>query len=64
LGQYDAVKPIPNSGTTPEQEKEFRKKVQAYGKELDQRQKEKQKEKDNVKEGQEDFDAILRIIRK
>jgi hypothetical protein len=64
LGQYDAVKPISNSGTTPEQEKEFRKKVQAYGQELDQRQKEKQKEKDNVKEGQEDFDAILRIIRK
>ena len=43
LGQYDAVKPISNSGTTPEQEKEFRKKVQAYGKELDQRQKEKEK---------------------
>ena len=42
-GQYDAVKPISNSGTTPEQEKEFRKKVQAYGKELDQRQKEKEK---------------------
>ena len=40
LGQYDAVKPISNSGTTPEQEKEFRKKVQAYAKELDQRQKE------------------------
>ena len=40
LGQYDAVKPISNSGTTPEQEKEFRKKVQAYGKELEQRQKE------------------------
>ena len=43
LGQYDAVKPISNSGTTPEQEKEFRKKVQAYGRELDQRQKEKEK---------------------
>lgn len=64
LGQYDAVNSTSNSGTTPEQEKEFRKKVQAYGQELDQRQKEKQKEKDNVKEGQEDFDAILRIIRK
>ena len=45
-GQYDAVKPISNSGTTPEQEKEFRKKVQAYGKELDQRQKEKAEKTD------------------
>ena len=42
-GQYDAAKSTHKGGTTPEQEKEFRKKVQAYGKELDQRQKEKEK---------------------
>ena len=59
-GEYDARKSTHKGETTPEQEKEFRKKVQAYGDELEQRQ----KEKDNVKEGQEDFDAILRIIRK
>ena len=51
MGQYDAAKPISNSGTTPEQEKKFRKKVQAYGKELDQRQKEKAEKTD------EDLDA-------
>jgi hypothetical protein len=59
-GEYDARKSTHKGETTPEQEKEFRKKVDAYGKELEQRQ----KEKDNIKEGQEDFDAILRIIRK
>ena len=57
-GEYDARKSTHKGETTPEQEKEFRKKVDAYGKELEQRQKEK------VKEGQEDLDAILRIIRK
>jgi hypothetical protein len=59
-GEYDARKSTHKDNPTPEQEKEFRKKVQAYGKELEQRQ----KEKDEVKEGQEDFDAILRIISK
>jgi hypothetical protein len=59
-GEYDARKSTSKGETTPEQEKEFRKKVQAYGKELEQRQKEKEK----VKEGQEDLDAILRIVRK
>jgi hypothetical protein len=59
-GEYDARKSTSKGGTTPEQEKEFRNKVQSYGKELEQRQKEKKK----VKEGQEDLDAILRIIRK
>jgi hypothetical protein len=59
-GEYDARKSTSKGETTPEQEKEFRKKTQAYGKELEQRQKEKKK----VKEGQEDLDAILRIIRK
>jgi len=57
-GEYDARKSTHKDNPTPEQEKEFRKKVDAYGKELEQRQKEK------VKEGQEDLDAILRIIRK
>jgi hypothetical protein len=57
-GEYDARKSTHKGETTPEQEKEFRKKVDTYGKELEQRQKEK------VKEGQEDLDAILRIIRK
>ena len=42
-GQYDAAKSTHKGGTTPAQEKEFREKVQAYGKELDQRQKEKEK---------------------
>jgi hypothetical protein len=42
-GQYDARKSNAKGATTPEQEKEFRKKVQAYGKELEQRQKEKVK---------------------
>lgn len=42
-GQYDARKSNAKGATTPEQEKEFRKKVQAYGKELEQRQKEKAK---------------------
>jgi hypothetical protein len=59
-GEYDARKSTSKGETTPEQEKDFRKKVQTYGKELDQRQKEKKE----VKEGQEDLDAILRIIRK
>ena len=51
LGQYDAVKSTHKGGTTPEQEREFRKKVQAYGKELEQRQKEKAEKTD------EDLDA-------
>jgi hypothetical protein len=59
-GEYDARKSTHKGETTPEQEKEFRKKVDTYGDELEQRQ----KEKGNVKEGQEDFDAILRIISK
>ena len=59
-GEDDARRSTHKGETTPEQEKEFRKKVDTYGKELEQRQ----KEKGNVKEGQEDFDAILRIIRK
>ena len=41
-GQYDASKSSRKSETTPEQEKEFSNKVQAYGKELEQRQKEKE----------------------
>ena len=49
-GQYDARKSNAKGATTPEQEKEFRKKVQAYGKELEQRQKEKVK---GVAEGTE-----------
>jgi len=40
-GQYDAVKSSHKGGPTPKQEKSFREKVQAYGKELEQRQKEK-----------------------
>ena len=59
-GEYDARKSGYKGETTPEQEKDFRKKVQAYSKELEQRQKEKEKEK--VKEGQEDLAAMLRII--
>ena len=59
-GEYDARKSGSKGETTPEQEKDFRKKVQAYSKELEQRQKEKEKEK--VKEGQEDLAAMLRII--
>ena len=42
-GQYDAAKSSHKGGPTPEQEKSFREKVQAYGKELEQRQKEKEK---------------------
>jgi hypothetical protein len=57
-GEYDARKSSSKGETTPEQEKDFRKKVQAYGKELDQRQKEKEK----VKEGHDDLAAMLRII--
>ena len=57
-GEYDARKSTSKGETTPEQEKDFRKKVQAYGKELDQRQKEKEK----VKEGHDDLAAMLRII--
>jgi hypothetical protein len=40
-GQYDARKSTSKGETTPEQEKEFRKKVQAYGKDLEKRQNEK-----------------------
>jgi len=57
-GEYDARKSNSKGETTPEQEKEFRKKVQAYGKELEQRQKEK------VKEGQDDLNAIKRLLGK
>jgi hypothetical protein len=57
-GEYDARKSSSKGETTPEQEKEFRKKVQAYGKELEQRQKEK------VKEGQDDLNAIKRLLGK
>ena len=57
-GEYDARKSTPKGETTPDQEKDFRKKVQAYGKELDQRQKEKEK----VKEGHDDLAAMMRII--
>jgi Skp family chaperone for outer membrane proteins len=57
-GEYDARKSGSKGETTPEQEKDFRKKVQTYGKELEQRQKEKEK----VKEGQDDLAAMLRII--
>jgi hypothetical protein len=55
-GEYDARKSTPKGETTPDQEKEFRKKIQAYGKELEQRQKEK------VKEGHDDLAAMMRII--
>ena len=48
-GQYDARKSTPRGGTTPEQEKSFREKVKQYGKELDQRQKEKQGVKEATK---------------
>ena len=41
-GEYDARKSTHKGETTPEQEKEFSKKVKAYGKELEQRQKEKE----------------------
>jgi predicted transcriptional regulator len=41
-GQYDAAKSPHKGETTPEQEKSFREKVQAYSKELEQRQKEKE----------------------
>jgi hypothetical protein len=57
-GEYDARKSSSKGETTPEQEKDFRKKVQAYGKELEQRQKEK------VKEGQDDLNAIKRLLGK
>jgi hypothetical protein len=57
-GEYDARKSNSKGETTPQQEKEFRKKVQAYGKELEQRQKEK------VKEGQDDLNAIKRLLGK
>ena len=57
-GEYDARKSSSKGETTPEQEKEFRKKVQAYSKELEQRQKEK------VKEGQEDLNTIKRLLGK
>jgi hypothetical protein len=57
MGQYDARKSTPKGGTTPEQEKEFRKKVQAYGKELEQRQKEKEK---GVTEGSHE-DQVSRL---
>jgi hypothetical protein len=57
-GEYDARKSTPKGETTPDQEKEFRKKIQAYGKELEQRQKEKEK----VKEGHDDLAAMMRII--
>jgi hypothetical protein len=57
-GEYDARKSSSKGETTPQQEKEFRKKVQAYGKELEQRQKEK------VKEGQDDLNAIKRLLGK
>jgi hypothetical protein len=40
-GQYDAAKSPHKGETTPEQEKEFSNKVQAYSDELEQRQKEK-----------------------
>jgi hypothetical protein len=40
-GEYDARKSTHKGETTPEQEKSFREKVQAYGKELEKRQKEK-----------------------
>ena len=56
-GQYDAAKSTHKGGPTPEQEKEFRKKVQAYGKELDQRQKEKEK---GVAEGSHE-DQVSRL---
>jgi hypothetical protein len=57
-GEYDARKSSSKGETTPEQEKDFRKKVQAYGKELEQRQKEK------VKEGQDDLNAIKLLLGK
>jgi hypothetical protein len=41
-GEYDARKSTHKGETTPEQEKEFRKKIQAYTKELEQRKKEKE----------------------
>jgi hypothetical protein len=41
-GEYDARKSTHKGETTPEQEKSFREKVQAYGKELEKRQKEKE----------------------
>ena len=41
-GEYDARKSTHKGHPTPEQEKSFREKVQAYGKELEKRQKEKE----------------------
>jgi len=61
-GQYDARKSSSKGKTTPEQEKDFRKKVQSYGKELEQRQKEKSKGQ-SVKEGQDYLDAIKRLLK-
>ena len=59
LGQYDAVKSTHKGETTPEQEKEFRKKVQAYGKELEQRQKEKSVA-ENLEQEKIEFDNWLK----
>jgi hypothetical protein len=61
-GQYDARKSSPKGKDDKDWDKNFHEKVKQYGKELEQRQKEK--EKKEVKEGQEDLDAILRIIKK
>ena len=60
-GEYDARKSTHKGNPTKEQEKSFHEKVKQYGDELEQRQKEKEQ---TVKEGQEDLDAILRIIKK
>jgi hypothetical protein len=54
-GEYDARKSTHKGETTPEQQKNFREKVQAYGKELEQRQKEK-----GVAEGSNDDELNAR----
>ena len=61
-GQDDARRSTPKGVTTPEQEKAFRKKVQAYGDELEQRQRKKEQGVAESKELAEEFDLIESIV--